>query len=92
MTNSYSHKAAAEKLDYRCSFATWLAGMPGDAPSSVTININPTGLVIDQAPVADPHPTVWLSGGIRGVEYTIVWTMTTTGGRTKQVNVSLVVT
>jgi len=60
----------------------WLAS--GETILSHTITVSPVGLTVNSSAITDTSTTVtvWLSGGIDGIEYGVTCRIVTSGGRT----------
>ena len=67
-------------LDYGFDWSRWL-GTDTIATSAWTV---PSGLVGTNEASTDTTTTVWLSGGVAGMEYRVTNAITTAGGRTEQ--------
>lgn len=92
-------KDAQDVLDYKFDFANatnggndsdWLAS--GETISTHTITAE-SGITIDSSSVTDTNTsvTVWASGGTAGESYDIACKITTSGGRTLERTLALVV-
>jgi hypothetical protein len=73
-------KDPAAKLDYKLDWLSWL----GDDTISASIWTVPDGITKVSDTFEDTSATVWLSGGEAGRSYTVVNTITTTGGRIEE--------
>jgi len=76
-------KQPAEVLDYDVDCSPWL--IANDNISTVDIVIDGTGLVNSNKSISSNRFKVWLTGGTNGTFYKITATITTDGGRVKQV-------
>jgi len=78
-------KQPDEVQDYDISFVDWLAGFSDtDTGQSVIATADP-GIVIEAAVLLAGVAKVWLSGGTDKGNYKITVTLTTLGGRVKQI-------
>ena len=71
-------------LDYEWDWTAWLAS---DTITTHLVTVAPTGtgaLAVDSSTVddTDSKVTVWLSGGVVGVNYAVTVSIVTAGGRT----------
>jgi len=70
-------------LDYKFDWSSWL-----DAGETITVSTvtTPAGIIKDSDSITDTNTsvTVWLSGGIAGVNYKIANKITTSAGRTDE--------
>lgn len=84
-------KRPASELDFGIDWAP-VIGNDVIATSTWT-NPDPVGVVVGTGPKApgktDTTTTIWFSGGVHGVEYKLVNTIVTLGGRTFEEDVSL---
>ena len=80
-------KQPAEVLDYTFPLSKWMAD--GDAVTSSVATSLPVGLTTSVTNPATLSPSVWVSGGVDGVSYQITLTVVTTGGRTKEFEMTL---
>ncbi len=75
--------------DYDVSFVDYLAAR-SDTGASHTVAISPSGgATILASTLTAGVVKVWVTGGVSGTEYKITVTLTTTGGRVKQAEVSI---
>lgn len=81
----FPDKDPDETLDYTLDWSRWLST---DTIQASTWAV-PDGLTEDASSHGDDTATVWLSGGTVGTAYTLVNTITTTGGRVAERSVSL---
>lgn len=79
---AFIEKDPGSTLDYSFDWTAWLATSAGDAIASSTWT-NP-GLTAGVATFAAGVTTVYLSGGVAGIIYTVTNTIVTTGGRTEK--------
>ncbi len=81
-------KAPVDVLDYDFDFSRWLPA--GDRIIGATTSIaTGTAATVDHIDVGDTTARVWLAGGADGDSSTLTVTITTVGGRTKEVSASL---
>lgn len=67
-------------LDYTLDWSGWLP--PGDRIVSLSATVTPAdALAITTTEYTDSLSTVWLSGGVGGVTYSVVHHITTDAGR-----------
>ena len=84
-------KDPADVLDYGLDWSDQLALVsPADTISSVTWTV-PAGLTAGPQFLVGSVATAWLSGGTAGTDYTIICRIVTTGGRTLERSVKLLV-
>ncbi|WP_051261725.1 hypothetical protein [Desulfovibrio inopinatus] len=76
-------KQPADRTDYDIDFTDWL--IPGDSIADVSAQATPDTIRIDSIQNSTPRVKTWLSNGLDGVKYRISITITTHGGRVKQV-------
>lgn len=76
-------KQPADELDYDVDCSRWL--IANDTISTVVISIDGAGLVNPSTLISSNRFKVWLSGGMNGTSYKVTATITTDGGRVKQV-------
>lgn len=80
-------KQPADVQDYDIDFSKYLDAIDDTADRySVTTG---EGLNIDYSQLVDKRIKVWVSGGISGTVYKVTVTLTTFGGRTKQVEIKI---
>lgn len=53
----------------------------GETISSATVAVTPTGLTLSAVTVASPAVSAFVSGGTAGVEYTVLFKVTTSGNK-----------
>jgi len=82
-------KRPNDQLDYEIDFEKWLND--DDKITSAVADVTKDGVATDELTVqsasvseSSPTLTVWLSGGVDGVTYTVTVTVATTGGRIKE--------
>lgn len=73
-------KDPAEVLDFTLDLAAPLT-LDVDEISAHTVTV-PTGITLDSSTATTTAVTAWLSDGVHGVDYPVVYQATTTGGRT----------
>jgi len=83
-------KQPADVLDYTIDLTNWMVS--GDSVTGATAVITPAGPSVSVTQGATIQPKFWVSGGINGTQYKVTATITTNGGRTKEVDFKLVVT
>ena len=77
-------KAIGATLDYSQTWKEWLTQV-GDTIASVSVDVEPTGLVKESDPVfSDGVVSVMLSGGILNKIYRVIFTIITAAGRKDQ--------
>lgn len=82
-------KQPADVQDYDIDFNTeYLVGLGDTAPgpSGLVVAAEP-GINIESTTLSQGRVKVWVSGGATGQRYKITVTVTTSGGRTKQVEI-----
>lgn len=76
--------------DFDIDYTEWLADMQDTAPGPTGATVTAeTGLTIDSFSLANGVVKVWTSGGATGLKYKITATVVTTGGRTKQSEITV---
>jgi hypothetical protein len=80
-------KVPVDVLDYDFDFARWLPA--DDRIVDSVAEISSSTAVVDKIDQADAVARVWISGGDVGDAGTVTVTITTLGGRTKQVQATL---
>lgn len=82
-------KQPADVQDYDIDFATeYLAGLGDTAPGPTgLLVVAETGISIQTTTLSAGRAKVWVAGGTTGKAYKITVTLTTTGGRIKQVEI-----
>ena len=75
-------------LDYGCDWSTWLE--TGDTISTSTWTV-PSGLTKVRDSKTPTSTTIWLSGGVLGVTYTLVNHVVTAGGRKEDQTLDFVI-
>lgn len=84
------NKQPNEVLDYTIDLATnWMVS--GDTVSGTTAIASPSGLSLTVTQATTTTPKIWVSNGTDGATYQITATVTTTGGRTKEVEFKIAV-
>ena len=68
-------------LDYTVDWSGWLNG---DTIASSTFSVTPATITTDSTSNTTTTTTIWLSGGILNVTYTVNNQITTAGGRTDE--------
>jgi len=81
-------KAPVDVLDYDFDFSRWLPADDRITNATAALSTGTTATV-DHIDVADTGARVWLAGGAEGDSATLTVTITTFGGRTKEVSASL---
>ena len=87
MTLARFTKQPADLQDYDIDFTEWLAGF-ADTGASHVVAVD-TGITKVSSTLVAGVVKVWLSGGLDGTSYKITATLTTTGGRVKQAEVTI---
>ena len=86
-------KQPVEVQDYDIDFTEWLASVVDVAPGPATNNnltvFAPTGITLISYTLTNGIVKLWVSGGIDGVFYKLVVTLTSVGGRIKQVELQI---
>lgn len=83
-------KQPLEVQDYDMLFGDYLTLM-ADTPASHVVDPPPAGINLVHSEIVGQNIKVWLSGGTSGQKYKITGRMTTTGGRTKEHEILIVV-
>lgn len=84
-------KQPVDVQDYDISFVDWLTAL-GDTADSATATISGSdavATVFASPTVSSGVVKVWVSGGTSGVTYKVSVTMSSTGGRVKQAELSV---
>ncbi len=76
------NKQPAERFSYTVFYGDALT--EGDNLETVTAEVSPSGLVVDNVGVYDPRVKIWVSGGTHGVAYKVTLTVNTADGRVFQ--------
>lgn len=82
-------KQPADVQDYDIDFAEYLDALTDTAALAV-VEADP-GITVVNYLILGKVVKVWLSGGITGARYKVTIRLTTTGGRTKEVEIRLLV-
>jgi hypothetical protein len=82
-----AEKQPADNLDYDFDFTDWLADR-NDTIASQVITADP-GITVGTVTHLNGFVKVFLSGGTDGNSYKVTCTMTTTGGRVKQNEITI---
>lgn len=86
-------KQPVEVQDYDIDFTEWLASVVDVAPGPATNNnlsiVAPAGITLMSYTLIAGVVKLWVSGGTDGVSYKIVVTLTSVGGRIKQVELQI---
>lgn len=84
-------KQPDDEQDYDVLFAEWLESMSDTAVSQVTTVSGPdaTLLLSPASALVGDYVKVWTKGGTHGSAYKITVTLTTGGGRKKQVELTI---
>lgn len=69
------------RLDYHENWQDFLAQAPGDSIQTSTWAVNPAGLNLSDAMIADGFTAIWASGGVPGVTYRVSNVIVTAQGR-----------
>ncbi len=80
-------KQPADVLDYDFDYSDWLADR-ADTISSHTV-VAEAGLAVVESIAINGVVKVFLSGGVDGGSYKVTCTAITTGGRTKQAEITI---
>ncbi len=80
-------KQPADVLDYDFDYSDWLEDR-NDTISSHSV-VSEAGLVVGNVFVLNGVVKVFLSGGTNGSSYKVTCTVITTGGRTKQAEITV---
>lgn len=83
-------KQPADVQDFDIVYTEWLDSLSDTAPGpgNVTV-ISDAGITVDSFFLLDGIVKVWVSGGTTGQKYKITATVVTTGGRTKQAEITV---
>lgn len=81
-------KDPSATLDYTIDWTAWLAG---DTITGTPVWTVPAGLTKADESHTTTTSTVWISGGTIGSTYTLSVRVTTTGGRTDDRSIALVI-
>lgn len=81
------NKQPADIQDYDIDFNEWLTGF-SDTGASHTVTVD-TGITKVSSTLIAGVVKVWLSGGVDGNNYKVTATLTTTGGRIKQAEITI---
>ena len=87
MTLARFTKQPADMQDYDIDFTEWLTGF-ADTGASHTVVVD-TGITKVSNTLIAGVVKVWLSGGSDGTSYKVTATLTTTGGRVKQAEITV---
>lgn len=79
------YKQPADQLDYDLDFSDWLTASD-TISGAVAASDVPAELVILSVSITDQIVKVWASGGVTGSTYQVTTTVTTTGGRIKELD------
>ena len=86
-------KQPVEVQDYDIDFTEWLASVVDVAPGPATNNnlsiVAPAGITLMTYTLISGVVKFWISGGTDGVAYKVVVTLTSVGGRIKQVELQI---
>jgi hypothetical protein len=83
-------KRINDVLDFDFDFTLWLADH--DSDSIVSQSVIAPGLVIGAVTQSNGVVKVFLSGGVKGLNTTVVCKIITLGGRTKEVTTNMTIT
>ena len=75
-------------LDYKNDWTEWLVA--GDTITASSWSISPDTATIDSDEETDTETVAWVSGGVAGTRYELTNSITTAGGRQKDVTRYLV--
>jgi len=90
MPLSWPDHAAAADLDYSIDVAQLLDSTDTvSSASAAALPGVPGGLTVGDVDVDGTMITVWLSGGVDGVDYEVQLTYSTDSGRTDQMNIAV---
>lgn len=78
-------KQPADQLDYDIDFSRWLPDDDVILTVVTAVDVEDE-LVVDQVTVDSPMVKVWCSGGTVGTTYKVTVTVSTQGGRVKEVD------
>lgn len=81
-------KDPSSVLDYGIDWSEWLA--TGETISTSTWTV-PTGITEDSSSKSDTSTLIWLSGGTAGNVYELTNKIVTTGGRTCERSIMIIV-
>lgn len=73
-----------EVLDYDIDCTPAFKGSVTDTVDSVSVSIDPVGLIVLANKLDDNTVKLWISNGTAGVDYNVEVNVVTTEGRTKQ--------
>ena len=76
------NKQPVEVVDYDIDYSEWMTS--ADSLQSATVDVAPTGLVVESTFINSPRVKIWVSGGSSGTTYKLTVTATTKDGRIKQ--------
>ena len=77
-------------LDYTVDWSAWLEG--SDTIDTFDVDVEPAdGLTVDSVLDTDTTITAWISGGDAGEDYVVRFRVTTTGARTDDRSITLLV-
>lgn len=84
-------KQPADVQDYDIDFQKeFLSGLTDTAPGPTGLSVQADeGIGLDMFSLQDGLVKVWVSGGTDGVTYKLTFTLTTTAGRVKQVEIMI---
>lgn len=82
-------KQPADVQDYDIDFTEYLDGLTDTATSAV-VDAEP-GITVQSYTIIGKTVKVWLSGGVHLGRYKVTVRLTTTGGRTKEVEILILV-
>ena len=82
------NKQPAEVLDYDIDLTEWIAS--GDTVTGTTVSAD-AGLTVTVSNGTTTIPKIWCSSGTDGTTYKVTVTITTDGGRTKEVDFKIAV-
>lgn len=85
-------KEPADQIDYDIDFSRWL---PSDDTILTAVGVvtpaydavsNPNGVTVVSTQISGSTVKVWVNGGVDGITYKISVTVSTSGGRIKEVD------
>lgn len=84
-------KQPADVQDYDISYADWLADLSDTAVSAAVTISGPdtSATIVSSLNAPSGIVKVWVTGGTSGSQYKVTSTLTTTGGRIKQAEITV---
>ena len=83
-------KRASDVLDYDFDYTDFLDAV-SDTVSSASITASPSGLTLGSKTNTTKKVKQWISGGDVGASYSVVCTMTSTGGRIRSLEAKITI-